>query len=278
MLLLLLIAIAAGLFVVERVWPARELPKVHNWWARVIFVNVIQLGIVILAGLTWDRWLQEVSLFRLQEHVGAVGQGAIAYFVSTFVYYWWHRWRHESQLFWRLCHQLHHSPRRIELVTSFYKHPVEITINSLLSAGIVYLLLGCSVEAGAIYTFLTAIAEYFYHLNLRTPHWMGFLVQRPESHRIHHKFRHHTQNFADLPLWDWLFGTFDNPKQAPEQCGYEEWREDRFDDILVFRDVHAKDAEARTPLGFLPTCIGCSKRWGCATQRVSEASGREGGN
>lgn len=271
MMLLLLIGVAAGLFVVERIWPARELPKVHNWWARVAFVNVIQLGLVVLAGYSWDRWLQAVSIFQLRTHLGDVAQGFIAYFLSTFIYYWWHRWRHESAWFWRFCHQLHHSPARIELLTSFYKHPLEITINSILSAGIVYLLLGCSVQAGAIYTVLTALAEYFYHLNLRTPRWVGFLLQRPESHRIHHQYRHHTQNFADLPLWDWLFGTFHNPRPdaVPARCGYDEWREDRFDDILVFRDVHAKDAEQTVPLQFLPTCIGCSKRWACAAQMQS---------
>jgi sterol desaturase/sphingolipid hydroxylase (fatty acid hydroxylase superfamily) len=150
-------------------------------------------------------------------------------------------------------------------VTSFFKHPVEIVLNSILSAGIVYLLLGCSLPAGAVYTFLAALAEYFYHLNLRTPRWVGYLIQRPESHRVHHQYRHHTQNFADLPLWDALFGTFRNPRTPPPRCGYDAWREDRFEDILAFRDVHAPEAEQRPPLQFLPTCIGCHKRWACGS-------------
>jgi len=268
MLLLLLIAIAAGLFVIERLWPANALPKVRAWWPRVIFVNVVQIGIILLAGVTWDRWLQAWSVFQLKSHLGDVSSAIIAYVLSTFVYYWWHRWRHESKLFWRLCHQLHHSPARIELITSFYKHPVEITLNSLLSAGIVYFLLGCSVQAGVYYTFLTAIAEYFYHWNIRTPHWFGYLVQRPESHRVHHQYQHHTQNYADLPIWDMLFRTFQNPRKAPAHCGYDDWREDRFDDMLAFRDVHAPDTEKTAPLHFLPTCIGCRKRWACAESRA----------
>lgn len=268
MLLLLLIIIAAGLFVIERLWPANALPRIRAWWPRVVFVNAVQLGIIILAGASWDRWLQAWSAFRLQDHFGDIPSAAIAYVLSTFIYYWWHRWRHESPLFWRLCHQLHHSPARIELVTSFYKHPVEIMLNSILSAGIVYLLLGCTVTAGAYYTFLTAVAEYFYHWNIRTPHWLGFLVQRPESHRVHHQYRHHTQNFADLPVWDMLFGTFRNPHSAPARCGYDDWREDRFDDMLALRDVHAPGAETRDPLHLLPTCIGCRKRWACAESRA----------
>ncbi len=275
-MLWILIAIAAGMLAVERLWPNAELPQVRAWWWRVALVNAIQLGILLVAGVSWDRWLQGASLVSLRRAFGegtggVLAQGAVAYFVSTFVYYWWHRLRHESRLFWRLCHQLHHSPRRIEIVTSFYKHPVEITLNSLLSATIVYALLGCSPAAGAFYTFLTAVAEYFYHWNVRTPVWLGYLVQRPESHRIHHRYRHHTQNFADLPLWDWLFGTFDNPRRPIPRCGYDDWREDRFEDILAFRDVHAPGAAERRPLQFLPTCIGCSKRWACAADAADTA-------
>ncbi|MBI4179230.1 sterol desaturase family protein [bacterium] len=263
MLIWILLAIAFGMIVVERIYPAMDLPRVRAWWLRVILVNLIQLGIIVLAGHTWELWFSSVSLLRLQDHFGDIASGFIAYFISTFVYYWWHRIRHESQWFWLLCHQLHHSPRRIEVLTSFYKHPVEITLNSLLSAAIVYLLLGCSITAGAIYTFLTAIAEYFYHWNIHTPQWIGYILQRPDSHRIHHQYRHHTQNFADLPVWDMMFKTFKNPARFDATCGFDDWREDRFEDVLAFRDMHAEGIENIAPLQFLPTCIGCGKRWAC---------------
>lgn len=266
MLLLLLSLIAAGFYGIEQRWPAGKLPAVRGWWVRILLVNGVQLGVVLLAGVTWDRWLQGASLFHLRDHWPVLAQAVAAYFVSTFVYYWWHRFRHESKFFWRLCHQLHHSPRRIELLTSFYKHPVEITLNSLISAVLLYSLLGCSVEAAAVYTVLIGVAEYFYHWNVRTPRWLGWWIQRPESHRIHHQFRHHTQNFADLPVWDWMFGTLQNPAAGTRTvCGYEEWQEDRFSDMLGFRDVHAPSAQDRAPLALLPTCLGCSKRWKCAS-------------
>lgn len=267
MLILLLLGIALGFFIVERLWPAMALPKVRAWWPRVIVVNAVQLAIILVAGLTWDRWFYGFSFFRLRDHWGDFSSALAAYLLSTFVYYGWHRLRHESAWFWRLCHQLHHSPRRIELLTSFYKHPVEITINSLLSSAIVYGLLGCSLTAGVYYTFLTAVAEYFYHWNINTPHWLGYLFQRPESHRIHHQYRHHTQNFADLPVFDMIFGTFRNPQRFDAACGFDDWREDRFEDILAFRDVHDPGAEKLAPLHFLPTCIGCRKRWACYASR-----------
>lgn len=260
------------MFIVEKLWPANELPKVTNWWGRVCLVNLIQLLIVIVAGLTWDRWFQGASLFNIREHFGMFPSACLNYLVVTFIYYWWHRIRHESQFFWLLCHQLHHSPNRIEILTSFYKHPVEITINSILSSAIAYPLMGCSVEAAGLTTFITAVAEYFYHWNIKTPYLFGFLFQRPESHRVHHLYKHHTQNFSDIPLWDMLFGTFRNPDQPIARCGFDQEKEDRFDDMLAFRDIHDPKVLASKPLHFLPTCIGCSKRWACNQYGDSETS------
>lgn len=257
--ILLLAAIAALMTLIERLWPGQALPTVRLWWLRIALVNLAQMGIVLLAGVTWDRWLSSASLFHLSARWGDTASALFAYFLSTFVYYWWHRVRHESSFFWRLCHQLHHSPRRIEVLASFYKHPVEIFLNSVISALLVYGLLGCSVKAAAIYTAITAVAEYFYHWNIRTPRWIGWIVQRPESHRVHHEYLHHRQNYADLPVWDFLFGTLKNPGNSPEHCGFDEKKEARVGEMLAFRDVNRKDNSA----GLSPECMGCRKRWAC---------------
>jgi sterol desaturase/sphingolipid hydroxylase (fatty acid hydroxylase superfamily) len=269
MLVWTILLIAGGFILVERLWPATELPRVRAWYPRVLLINAIQAGIVILAGLTWDQWLQRGSLINLDQHVGVVPQALVAYVVSSFVYYWWHRWRHTSRFWWNVCHQLHHSPRRIEVLTSFYKHPVEITLNSILSAAIAYALLGISVHAAVLYTALTAVAEFFYHWNVQTPHWLGPIFQRPESHRVHHKRSYHTNNYADLPVFDIMFGTYENPQVPVVNCGFTEDREDRLEDMLAFRDLHDRRIASSSPLHFLPTCIGCRKRWACTDARVN---------
>ena len=55
------------------------------------------------------------------------------------------------------------------------------------------------------------MAELLYHWNVSTPAWLGYLIQRPESHCVHHQHGLHRYNYADLPVWDMLFGTFRNP-------------------------------------------------------------------
>lgn len=154
------------------------------------------------------------------------------------VFYWWHRWRHESDVLWVGFHQIHHSPQRIEAITSFYKHPLEMTVNSVLGSLIVYTLLGLDLKAGAIYTALTALGEFFYHTSVRTPRWIGYVFQRPEMHRIHHEYGRHRNNYGDIVWWDMSFGTYENPAEFESTCGFDPWREEQLLRMLVFKDVH----------------------------------------
>ena len=233
-----LFAIAALCFLIERLFPGWRLPKVRTWPVRVIAVNLLQLGVVLLAGITWEKWLSSFSVFHLSAHVPPIAGGLIAYFIATFVFYWWHRWRHESDALWRLFHQIHHSPQRIEVITSFYKHPGEMVANSLIGSLLVYTVLGLSVEGGIAYTACTALGEFFYHTNVRTPRWIGYFFQRPEMHRVHHQYGRHKNNYGDIVWWDMPFGTYENPKKFEATCGFDESNELRLRDMLLYRDVH----------------------------------------
>lgn len=267
MVIALIVVIGCGFLAVEYWWPAAALPRVRAWYPRVILINGLQAAIVVVIGTTWDRVLNEHSLLRLRDSLDVFPQGVAAYLVASFVFYWWHRLRHTSTFWWRLCHQLHHSAQRIEVLTSFYKHPVEITLNALLSSVITYGVLGISIEAAMVCTLLSAIAEFFYHWNVRTPIWLGPIIQRPESHRIHHKRNYHTNNYGDLPVLDVLFGTYQNASALEKNCGFSTRRADRFTEMLAFRDVHDRAVPTSSPLHLVPTCIGCRRRWACAEAR-----------
>jgi sterol desaturase/sphingolipid hydroxylase (fatty acid hydroxylase superfamily) len=225
-------------FLLERARPGWRLPAVRGWWWRVLAINGAQLAIVLVAGFTWERWASHASLLHLSDHVGPAAGGLIAYFIATFVFYWWHRARHESDLLWRLFHQIHHSPQRLEVITSFYKHPVEMAVNSVIGSLLVYAVLGLTPEAGAVYTLCTALGEFFYHTNVTTPRWVGWFFQRPEMHRIHHEHGRHRNNYGDIPWWDMLFGTYENPRRFGATCGFDAAREQRLADMLRWRDVH----------------------------------------
>jgi sterol desaturase/sphingolipid hydroxylase (fatty acid hydroxylase superfamily) len=241
-LVLYLILALFGLSVaVERLRPGWQLPVIPGWWTRAVAINAVQLAVVVLAGLSWERWLSGSSLFSFADAWPAWCGGLVAYLIATFVFYWWHRARHEVDALWRL-HQIHHSAARLEVFTSFYKHPVEMVVNSLIGSVLVYALLGLDPAAGAYYTLFTAAGELFYHANVRTPHWVGWVFQRPEMHRIHHEHGKHRHNYADIVWWDMLFGTYENPRDWQGRCGFEFERERRLADMLCCRDVHEESS------------------------------------
>lgn len=76
--------------------------------------------------------------------------------------------------------------------------PRAIAFNAL-RLGVAWLA-GRTREAAAYAIQLSGVAELFYHGDVSTPHWLGYLVQRPESRCVHHQPRLHAGNYGDLPL------------------------------------------------------------------------------
>jgi len=224
------------MMLVEWQAPGTALPRVKRWLPRALSASIVQALAVWVAGVAWEPWMAAHRLWSSDE-LGTATSALIGYLAITFVYYGWHRARHEVGVLWRFVHQLHHSAQRIEVVTSFYKHPLEIALNSVLSSVVLYLVAGCSPEAASIAVLLTGLAELFYHWNVRTPHWLGYLIQRPESHRVHHQRGVHHDNYSDLPLWDILFGTFHNPRHEQVETGFTDTQEQRVTEMLLGRDV-----------------------------------------
>jgi sterol desaturase/sphingolipid hydroxylase (fatty acid hydroxylase superfamily) len=235
-MMVVLVVAAAGLAMLawEATHPAHPRPSVPGWWPRALLLTSAQALVAWLATATWDRWLPRLAPWQAGGH-GVIVDALLGYVVVTFVYYWWHRARHEAPVLWRYMHQVHHSATRIEVATSYYKHPLEVLLNGVLSSFVVYAALGLDTAAATLTVALTGLAELVYHWNVKTPYWLGYFFQRPENHRVHHERGRHTGNFSDLPLWDIAFGTFENTRSAPAECGFAGGAERRLGALLLGR-------------------------------------------
>lgn len=97
------------------------------------------------------------------------------------------------------------------------------------------------LPANAVFAMVcaTTFLSVFQHANVRTPRWLGVLVQRPESHSWHHARGVHGSNYSDLPWFDILLGTFSNPRDfAPEQ-GFHPGASSEYPNLPAGRDVAA---------------------------------------
>jgi len=236
------IIISGGLIlaiILENIIPRDKLPYKKGWIKRAIIFNSIQLLIVIVAGYTWETWLEGPSLFKLPW--SPFWNGIFAYIITSWVFYWWHWLRHENTFLWLFVHQFHHSPVRIEAITSFYKHPIEIIINSWIITILTCPILGLDTQTNAWLTIFTALAEFFYHINISTPHWIGYFIQRPEMHLAHHREdKQFTCNHGDLAIWDLLGGTWFNPtkQQSPHiKTGFSHDRERLLLPMLLGKNI-----------------------------------------
>jgi len=221
----------------ERVRPGRELPNSKGWYARAALINLCQVAITFGTNKLWIELFSGASLVKLAAWNTPVLEGFVGWLVGTFFFYWWHRIRHLDG-FWHVFHQVHHSPARIEAITSFYKHPIEILADSALAAAILYLLLGASLEGALWFNFFAATGEFFYHSNFRSPRWLKYSIQTPELHSIHHQLNVHKYNFADLPIWDRIFGTYRDADEFAKRCGFPHDNERKLAKMLIFKDVY----------------------------------------
>ncbi|MFN5904183.1 MAG: sterol desaturase family protein [Novosphingobium sp.] len=151
--------------------------------------------------------------------------------------YWWHRTMHASDWLWRHTHQLHHSAERVDVWGAFWFHPLDSAGWALLGSLALVWLFGVSAEAALIINVIGTFPPIFQHLNIRTPQWVGYFLQRPESHSVHHQRGLHAYNYGDLPIFDILFGTFRNPKEWQEEAGFHEGSSRQIAEMLAFRKI-----------------------------------------
>ncbi|WP_100259567.1 sterol desaturase family protein [Qipengyuania seohaensis] len=232
--------ISLGLFaafaVLERASKGRTFPTVKRWRIKGAAFAVLYFAIATFAPLMWDEALGAHQLVDASTlHFGA--QVAIGFLVLQFGVYWWHRTMHRSDTLWRLFHQMHHSAERVDIWGAFYFHPLDMLGWAFLGSLVLVLGVGLTGEAAFIVAVLATFCSMFQHSNLKTPHWLGYLVTRPESHSVHHERGVHGFNYGDIPLFDMIFGTFRNPPVWNGEAGFYEGSSEETSKLLTFRKI-----------------------------------------
>jgi sterol desaturase/sphingolipid hydroxylase (fatty acid hydroxylase superfamily) len=231
---------------IESLWPARSFPRRQGWWSvGLLFLLLLGTASTVVPLLLPVNWLAAHRLVN-GGALGVVGGALVGYFVLSFVNYMWHRNAHRVPLFWRLFHQIHHSPQRVDMPGSVLFHPFEMVAFAAISVVTTTIVLGLDPVAAAVTGYIAAFYGLFQHMNVRTPRWLGYIIQRPESHCVHHQRDIHGFNYSDLPLWDILAGTFRNPASWDGLAGFDDAAAARVGAMLAFEDVNAASYGAKS--------------------------------
>lgn len=237
---LTVLAIYAALMGLEALFPARALPPVRGWRTRALAVFAVYFFLSSYLPLVWGDALagfQQVDLTAWNPYAAA----GLALLVFELGVYLWHRSLHGSTLLWRAFHQMHHSAERVDTFGAFYFSPLDMIGFTALSSGTLALI-GLDAQAARLFLYASTLLVVFQHTNVRTPRWLGYVVQRPESHSLHHQRGVHRWNYSDLPLWDLVFGTFRNPQDFAPEAGFHDGASAQIPQMLAFQDVAAPQA------------------------------------
>lgn len=235
-----------SLIVLDVVAPARRFPAIRGWRLIGIAGFVLYSAVAILLPLVWDGWLGKYRLIDATG-LGPVTGAIVGVLALEVGLYWWHRLLHGSSFMWRWFHQVHHSAERVDIGGAFYFSPLDMAGFTLAASLSLVLVVGVSAEAAVIATTIVSLLAIIGHTNLRTPAWLGYLIQRPENHALHHQRGVHRYNYADLSIIDMLFGTFRNPPTWNEQAGFFDGSATRLADMLRGRDIAAEHEATTTP-------------------------------
>jgi sterol desaturase/sphingolipid hydroxylase (fatty acid hydroxylase superfamily) len=254
---LAIVALYAAVIVWEAIVPARPLPFVRGWRLRGLTAFALYFFVSSYLPLLWNEPLARFQLFDLTS-LGTLGGAAAGLFVYEAAQYVWHRAMHQTTWLWRGFHQLHHSAERLDTYGAFWFSPLDMLGWTALTSLALTLVVGITPQAATVALLLTTFLSVFQHANIRTPHWLGYIVQRPESHSRHHARGIHAGNYADLPLFDMLFGTFHNPREFVSAQGFYDGASARIGAMLRFRDVSVPPVGQSTELspGLVPVATG----------------------
>jgi sterol desaturase/sphingolipid hydroxylase (fatty acid hydroxylase superfamily) len=220
------VAVLEHVYPLHRSWnrPRRDI-RVDATHTIVITVLIgLVTPLVLAGGVTLAGWLaSRLGSGLWPSEWPLLAQAALALVVGELPGYAVHRLEHRWDGLWRF-HATHHSAPRLYWLNAGRFHPLDTLLTFLPSYGLL-VLLGCGVEALALFTLVTFVHGVLHHANLQLrlgP--LNHVFSMAELHRWHHSktMAEANHNYGQtVILWDTLFGTRFLPKdrEPPEAVG-----------------------------------------------------------
>jgi len=234
------IGMFVGLFLWETIAPRnKNPPNIKFYMLRGLTAFVIFFFLSSYLPLLTDGYLANYQLVDLSALPIAI-QICVGLLTYQLFLYCWHRYMHSSDFLWRTMHQMHHSLERMDIPSSFYFSPLDMIAFTLMGSICFALTIGLAPQPIMVIILLLNFFSIFQHANITTPRWLGYIIQRPEQHALHHQRGVHKYNYCDLPLFDMLFGTYRNPGTFNGENGFYDGASAKFVEMMKFKDLNKK--------------------------------------
>lgn len=230
------VGLFAGFAALDLVARARRFPDVTYWRLKGTAFMLLYFAVSTYAPLMWDGWLGQHQLFD-GSRLPFWAQVAGGFLLLELGVYAWHRTMHNVQPLWRFFHQMHHSAERVDIWGALYFHPLDMIGWAMVGSLMLVLGFGITAEAAIVVSLAATFCGLFQHANISTPRWLGYIITRPESHSLHHERNVHARNYGDIPIYDMIFGTFENPHSFDGEVGFYDGGSKRIGAMLFGRQI-----------------------------------------
>lgn len=219
------------LYLAEHFFPERQFPRSRIHDIKNIGIGFINTAITFIGGYYFQKCIQWLNL----KHIGVFNLIHIPFYISLgfqialldLFMYCWHRLNHRVFFLWRF-HRFHHVDEQMNITTALRFHGAELTL-SYLARLLIFPLLGFSLTAILLYSFLFFPVVLLHHSNLRIK--AGFdlalrhILVTPNMHRIHHskKGAELNSNYSSVfSWWDSLFRSYRKEPDGPVDFGVDD--------------------------------------------------------
>lgn len=196
----------------EYIISARQQKKVYNLHEAIANINVgiverlsdlVTTGTFIFVctciNTHWSFWTIQSTWLTW----------GLLFLLTDLVWYWYHRFGHEVNLFWSV-HVVHHQSDDFNFTVS-----ARITFLQAFARGLFWSILpliGFQANMVMIILMIHGTYPFFTHTQLVGKlGWLEYVLVTPSHHRVHHSSNDEylDKNYGDvLIIWDKLFGTF----------------------------------------------------------------------
>ena len=209
-----------GLMLLEYYWSKKRQRKgIFRFHETVANLNVgiaERLSDLFVAGVFYFLfdWLNKhVALFSIRS--GPV-TWIFLFLLTDLLWYWYHRFGHEINLFWG-AHVVHHQSEDFN-----YSVSARITVFQAAARCLfwsVLPLIGFPAEMITVFLLVHGTYPFFTHTQMiGRLGWLEYVLVTPSHHRVHHSSnpQYLDKNYGDvLIIWDKLFGTFAGEEETP---------------------------------------------------------------
>jgi alkylglycerol monooxygenase len=218
-----LLALAIPLFVVFMVLEflvarKKKLPyfNLHNSIANISIGVAERLLDVLVTGLffSFSDFLQKnYGLF----HIGnSVLVWVLLLLCTDLIWYWYHRFAHEINLFWAV-HIVHHQSEDFNYTVSARITVLQAVVRTAFWS--ILPLMGFPAQMITVMLLVHGLYPFFIHTQvIGKLGILEYILVTPSHHRVHHASneKYLDKNYGDVfIIWDKLFGTFQKEEEQP---------------------------------------------------------------